>query len=183
MKSRLISYVRERRANPAERAELVTSRLSVETGGGCCFFGNVDFGSEPYLVQLGDSVGLSDGVRFVTHDGGLFVLNNLGLLPSPDLPQKCDSFGRITVGNNVFIGMDTIILKGVTIGDNVVVGARSLVTRDLPSGAVYAGSPARFLKSIDEYAAGVSKNCVPTAKMPKDEKKVWLLEHFDLNRK
>lgn len=131
-------------------------------------------------MQLGDSVGLSDGVRFVTHDGGLFVLNNLGLLPSSEAPKGCDSFGRIIVGSNVFIGVDTIVLKGVTIGDNVVIGARSLVTRDLPSGGVYVGSPARYLKSIEEYAEGASKNCVPTARMPKDEKKAWLLKYYGL---
>ena len=57
----------------------------------------------------------------------------------------------ITVGSNVFIGVNSIILPGVTIGDNVVIGAGSVVTRDIPSGVVAAGCPARPLRSIDEY--------------------------------
>jgi maltose O-acetyltransferase len=59
--------------------------------------------------------------------------------------------GRVTIGNNVFIGTGTIILCNTHIGNNVVVGAGSIVTRDLPDDGVYAGSPARRVCSIEEY--------------------------------
>jgi acetyltransferase-like isoleucine patch superfamily enzyme len=61
----------------------------------------------------------------------------------------------ITVGSNVFIGSDSIILPGVSIGDNSVVGAGSVVTKDVPTGTVVAGCPARVVKSVDEYKRGV----------------------------
>jgi len=51
----------------------------------------------------------------------------------------------VKIGNHVWIGMNTVILRGVTIGDNVVIGANSVVTRDIPSGSVAAGSPCKVI--------------------------------------
>ena len=58
---------------------------------------------------------------------------------------------KVTIGTNVFIGMNTIIMKGVTIGDNVIIGAGSIVTRDIPSNSVACGNPARVICSIEKY--------------------------------
>lgn len=55
-------------------------------------------------------------------------------------------FGKVKIGNNVFIGANTIITKPITIGDNVIVGAGSIVTHDIPSNEIWAGVPARFIK-------------------------------------
>ena len=63
--------------------------------------------------------------------------------------------GRVSIGNNVFIGTGTIILCNTHIGNNVVVGAGSIVTHDLPDNAVYAGSPAVKICSIEEYCEKV----------------------------
>lgn len=61
--------------------------------------------------------------------------------------------GIVEIGNNVFIGMNTIIERNVKIGDNVVIGAGSIVTKDCESNGVYAGVPAKKLMSINEYFA------------------------------
>ncbi len=61
------------------------------------------------------------------------------------------SFGKVVIGNNVFIGTKALILKGVTIGDNVVIAAGSVVTSDCESNSVYAGVPARKISSIEDY--------------------------------
>ena len=55
----------------------------------------------------------------------------------------------ITIGNNVWLGANVVVNCGVTIGDNVVVGAGSVVLKDIPANCVYAGSPAKFIKSIE----------------------------------
>lgn len=104
---------------------------------------NVSFGGEPYLIEIGDNVTITDGVKFQTHDGGVFIFREE--FPGMNL------FGRIKIGNNVFIGSDAMIMYGVTVGDNVVIGAKSLVTRDIPSNVVVGGIPARIIKSIEEY--------------------------------
>lgn len=59
--------------------------------------------------------------------------------------------GRVTIGNNVFIGMDSIITAGVQIEDNVIIGAGSVVTKDCASNSVYAGCPAIKIMSLDEF--------------------------------
>lgn len=56
----------------------------------------------------------------------------------------------ITIGDDVWIGANSTILQGVTIGDNVVIGAGSVVTKDIPSGVVALGSPARAIRPITE---------------------------------
>ena len=57
----------------------------------------------------------------------------------------------ITVMDNVFIGTGTHILYGVRIGTNVIIGTGSLVNKDIPDNSVYAGVPARYICSFDEY--------------------------------
>ena len=57
---------------------------------------------------------------------------------------------EIKIGNDVLIGMNTTILKGVTIGDRAIVGASSVVTKDIPADSVAAGNPARIIKTIDK---------------------------------
>lgn len=56
--------------------------------------------------------------------------------------------GEVNIGKNVFIGMNTIIVKAVTIGDNAVIGAGSIITCNIPSGEIWAGNPARFIKKV-----------------------------------
>lgn len=55
----------------------------------------------------------------------------------------------ITVGNNVWIGGNSVVLMGVTIGNNAIIGAGSVVTKDVPENALVAGNPARVIKYID----------------------------------
>lgn len=172
MLGRYLYKLKYKLSAPESRPALASKRLGVKVGDGCIFFGKVSFGSEPYLVSLGRQVMLSDNVRFVTHDGGIRVLDNMGILP------RADVFGAIRVGNNVFIGMDCIVLRGVTIGDNVVIGAGSIVTRDIESNSVWAGIPARRIKSIDEYAAGIEAEAIPVYGMQADEKEALIRDRF-----
>jgi len=143
--------------------------LGVRIGEGCRLIG-VEFGSEPYLVTLGDHVSAT-GTVFVTHDGGVWVFRD----ERPD----CDLIAPISVGSNVFLGTRTVVLPGVEIGDNVVVGAGAIVARDLPSECVAVGVPAKPIRSLDEYWREVEARLVPTKLLPQDEKRRFLLNHFD----
>lgn len=101
----------------------------------------------PWLITIGDNVKITHGVIILTHDYSWAVLKKL-----PDKGGRViGAQAPVTIGNNVFIGMNAIITRGVTIGDNVVIGAGSVVAKDCESNSVYAGSPARKIMSIDEF--------------------------------
>jgi acetyltransferase-like isoleucine patch superfamily enzyme len=146
--------------------------IGVRVGDRCRFLGvNEDtFGSEPYLISIGNHVTLTTGVTFITHDGAVWVFRD-------DHPEV-DLVAPISVGNNVFIGMHSIILPGVTIGDNCVIGAGSVVTKSIPDGCVAAGVPARVLKSTEEYWQRVKDRVVNTKSLDPLEKRRVLVEMF-----
>jgi len=55
----------------------------------------------------------------------------------------------VIIGNNVFIGGFSIILKGTSIGDNAVIGAGSVVPKNIPANEIWAGNPAKFIRKLD----------------------------------
>ncbi len=67
-----------------------------------------------------------------------------GLEPRP--ADAWDNHGDITVGNDVWIGYEAVVLAGVTIGDGAIVGARAVVTRDVPPYTIVGGIPARTIR-------------------------------------
>lgn len=101
------------------------------------------FGSEPYLIEIGENVTLTENVKLVTHDGGTAVIRN----NNPGL----NFYGKICIRDNCFIGTQSIVLPGVTIGPNSVVGAGSVVTKHVPPNTVVAGVPAKIIRSLKNY--------------------------------
>lgn len=144
-------------------------------GNGCEVFSSASFGSEPYLISIGDNVRINSGVNFVTHDGGCWVLRNY--LKGKNSSQL-DLFGAIKVGNNVHIGTNSFIMPGVSIGDNVIIGCCSVVTRDIPSNSVAVGIPARVIESVDEYYIKHKEEFVYTKQLNQSKKKEYLLRMF-----
>lgn len=64
---------------------------------------------------------------------------------------KFDVFGKVVIGNNVYIGNNALIMPGVSIGDNVLVAAGSVVCHSVPSNVVVGGNPARIVSTIEQY--------------------------------
>lgn len=133
------------------------------------------FGSEPYLISMGNNVATSGNVQFVTHDGSLHVIRNL----YPKL-KDVDLIKPIKIGNNVFIGLNVIILPGTIIGDNVVVGAGAITKGILKSNSVYAGVPAKFICSIDEYKLKNENSFIHTKHLNGLHKKNYLNKSYDI---
>ncbi|EGF54453.1 acyltransferase [Bacteroides clarus] len=142
--------------------------LGVKIGNQCRLI-HCTFSSEPYLVEIGNHVSATR-THFETHDGGIWVFRE----QHPDW----DKIAPIKIGNNVYIGEGCIILPGVHIGNNVVVGARSVVTKSIPDNSVVVGSPARVLKSIDEYFDKVQHSVYPTKQLSSSQKKEYYSQLF-----
>ena len=132
------------------------------------------FGTEPYLIKVGEDCLFSSNVTILTHDGGVKVLNSLNYFDG----QKMDKAARVVIGNNCFIGKNATVMPGITIGDNVIVGVGSIVTKDVPSDSVVAGIPARRICSIEEYYKKNLNGFYPTGGMSMEKKKAYLLENI-----
>lgn len=117
-------------------------RKGVLIGSNTHIFSDISRG-ECFLIQIGDNVTISNNVSLITHDSSV----------SKYLPDKTDLFGKIIIGNNCFIGMNTTILPGVSIADNVIVAAGSVVTRSIcESNVVYGGNPAKRISTFEKLA-------------------------------
>ncbi len=145
----------------------------VKIGSDCEIYPSVSFGSEPYLVEIGNHVRITDGVKFITHDGGVWVLRGL-----KDEYKDIDLFGKITVGDNVHIGMDVTIMPGVKIGSNCVIGCGAIVTKDIPDNSIAVGVPAKVIKTIDEYEANNKEEFMHTKGMNSKDKKEFILKNL-----
>ena len=130
------------------------------------------FGTEPWLITIGDNTYITAGVQFVTHDGGTLPLRR----EVPDL----DFTAPITIGNHVYIGMRSIILPGVTIGTRCVVGPGSVVARSIPDNSVAAGVPARIIKTTDDYLEGLKRKSSGCGHLDASGKEAFLKRHFGI---
>lgn len=133
------------------------------------------FGSEPYLIEIGDHVRINSGVRFITHDGGVWVLRHYG----DEALKDADLFGCIKVGNNVHIGTNALIMPGVTIGSNCIIGCGAIVTKDIPDNSIAVGVPARVIETIDEYLQKHVNDFDYTKGLSAQEKREYLLKKYN----
>jgi carbonic anhydrase/acetyltransferase-like protein (isoleucine patch superfamily) len=125
----------------------VLRRAGVNIGKGTVFFdaGNITVdSSRPELLSIGQYCKITGGTVILTHDYSRSVLRRV----YGDIVGEA----RCTeIGNNVFIGMNSIILMGAKIGDNSIVGAGSVCHGQYPANSVITGNPARVIMSLDDY--------------------------------
>lgn len=146
--------------------------LGVRVGNNVRFYGisRSMFGSEPWMIKIGNDVYITAGVNFVTHDGGSLILRK----EVPDLEWSAP----ITIGNDVYIGVQTLILPGVRIGNRCVIGARSVVSRDVPDNSVVVGAPARPICTTDEYLEKMQRKSLKLGHLHGTEKDAVLRRLF-----
>lgn len=133
-------------------------RNGFEVGSNCRIsnFESIIDRTDVNLIKIGNNVVIASGVTILTHDASYLVI--------------CYKNGRlfgggapVAIGNNVFIGMHSTILKGTEIGDNVIIGAGSLVKGKIESDSVYAGVPAKKICSLAEYEVKVGERQIHEA--------------------
>jgi len=151
LKERLF-ILKYRFANFEKKAQLCRQHFGIKIGNNALIYGRPEWGSEPYLIELGNDVTIAQFVCFYTHDGGVMLFRKE--YPNIDVIKK------IKIGNNVFIGAHVKILPGVTVGNNVIIASGSLVTKSIPDNVVVGGVPARVIKTIEEYKKKVLETCI-----------------------
>lgn len=114
------------------------------------------FGSEPYLIKIGNHCEITSGVRFITHDGATWVFRE-----RPTWNDGINRYGKIELKDNVFVGINSIVLPNVSIGPNSIVAAGSVVTSDVPPGVIVAGNPAKVIGDLEPYFKKINNQSLP----------------------
>lgn len=117
----------------------------MKVGEGVIFIETPAFGSEPYLIEIGNRTKITAGCTFINHDGAMYVIRSM------EKYVDARNFGRIKIGENCFIGNNCTFLPGAKMGNNCILGAGSVLSSSMPDNSVYAGVPAKFICTIEEY--------------------------------
>ena len=159
-----------RRLHPVEYAIKVGVNILGDSTDSLHIYGNVAWGSEPWIITLGEDVHITDGVKFITHDGGTLLYRDK--IPDLEITKP------IIVGNKVYIGNNVIILPGVTIGNNVIIGAGAVVTKNIPDNSVAVGVPAKVIKTADEYLEKLKTESLHLGHLKGYEKDRALMKYY-----
>ena len=112
----------------------------------------------PEYIYIEDNVSINRNCTFLAH-GKIFIGKNTMIGPSVTIitvnhnyqaeglnAQRSHVLSQVRIGENVWIGANSLILPGISIGHNAVVAAGSVVTKDIGESEVCGGNPARFIK-------------------------------------
>lgn len=132
----------------------------IKIGADCKIYSPLWDSRDSFLLEIGNNVTISENVCFIMHDNAVI---------KPSKGKYTDLLGSIKIGDNCFIGFGTIVLLGVSVAENCIIGAGSVVTSSLrEKNSVYAGNPARYICSIDEYVLKNKENMLNLDGLTKD---------------
>ncbi|MDY2587078.1 acyltransferase [Winogradskyella aquimaris] len=89
-------------------------------------------------ITIGDHCLITHGCYILSHDGAAHVID-----------ANDNGTGYVTIGNHVFIGVNSVVMRNVTIGNHAIIGAGSVVNKDIPEGAIAAGNPVKIIKQLE----------------------------------
>ena len=98
-------------------------------------------------ITIGDNCLITHGCYVLSHDGAAHVIK-----------QDDDGKGFVNIGNHVFIGVNSVVMRNVNIGNHVIIGAGSVVNKDIPDGVVAAGNPIKIIKELDQPYIRLTKH-------------------------
>lgn len=153
-------YLRSLGARIGEQCEILTSADS--------------FGSEPWLIELGSRVTISQGVVFITHDGASRLFRH----QLPGSAPWGNRFGSIRIYDNSFVGANATLLPNIEIGPNSIVGAGSLVNHTVAAETVVAGVPARVICTLAEYIERYKAKAIPITATTRQDLRQELTQRF-----
>ena len=145
-------------------------KIGVNMGDNVHIYGNISWGSEPWIITLGNNVHITDGVRFITHDGGTLLYRDK--IPDLEITKP------ITLGDDVYIGNNVLFMPGAAVGSNVIIGAGAVVTKKIPDNSVAVGVPARVIKTANDYLEKIQRESLHLGHLKYEEKDKALKEYF-----
>lgn len=152
--ARLIEFKRERYIRNLEKVGLTLGKdINLHED---CYFDS----AHCYLITIEDNCTLAPNVTLLAHDASTRFLVGY------------TKIGKIHIKTKSFIGQGSTVLPGITIGPNAVVAAGSMVTKDVPPGAVVGGTPAKFIMSVEDYIKKIEADKCAS------DKKVFGEEYF-----
>ena len=166
----LLRRVASGRRSDASMVERLRAR-GIAIGTDCRIYSDL-WTTEPYLISIGDRVGIAGGVKILTHDGAAHMRRQ----HRPDL----QFLGPVTVGDDCFIGENAILLPGTTIGAGSIIGAGAVVRGTIPSNSLVAGNPAAVLGRASLFLDRLERSgsALDTFRLPPDERRRVILAHF-----
>ena len=158
-KELLYDYTRLRPFEQIRRTELLKKLLGktgenliIEPPFACDYGYNIEVGENFYANV---NLVILDGAKVCIGDNA-FIAPNVGIYTAghpihPDSRNSMYEYGiQVSIGDNCWLGGNTIVCPGVKIGNNVVIGAGSVVTKDIPDWSIAAGNPCRVIRTITE---------------------------------
>lgn len=161
MINKILNLYRKKMYSPERYGRYLGVKIGVN-----CSIRTKEFGSEPYLIEIGDRTEIASRVRFYNH-GAAWMLRRID--------SNADFFGKIFIGNDVYIGENVLIMPGVTINNNVIIAAGSVVTKSVLENSIVGGNPAKVIGETSKFVEKHIKYNVSTKKMSYQEKKKHLL--------
>ena len=116
-----------------------------------CFISKAANIPDPHLVKLGDNAWITSGCQLLCHDASVIMINIMR-------SGHRDRVGPIVIGSNSFLGNNVIVLPGIGIGSKTIIGAGSVVSKDVPDNAVWAGNPARSICDFEDYVLRIEND-------------------------
>lgn len=165
-KLRILYYTRVKKMTPNEYGIMRMRKSGISIGERCRIYTFLQT-NEPSMISIGNDVTISSDVAFVTHDNSILKV----------LDPMTDVVGRITVGDNCFIGQRSMLMLGVTLGERCVVGAGAVVTHSFPAHSVIAGNPARIICTTEQMAEKYKDYAIDFGVIPWGERDRYILEH------
>ena len=139
---------------------IILESAGIRVGKGTIFYGpetmQIDR-SRPWLLTIGEYCKITSGVTILTHDYSRSVLRRV-------YGDVVGEGKRTSIGDNVFIGMNSTILMGTHIGNNSIFGAGSVVSGFFPDNVVIAGNPAKVIRTLEEHYTIKKKKMLDDAK-------------------